>query len=104
MKDYGASLTWPEPPRALKETARKFESMFSRWRIWDPNLLKGGVGTSMAVLPQALKIDELLNRLCLLRKLYEVLPDSEQAQRDRQRDERSSHELPGLSRNQNEAK
>ena len=32
MKDYGASLTWPEPPRALKETARKFESMFSRWR------------------------------------------------------------------------
>ena len=32
MKDYGASLTWPEPPQALRETAKKFESMFSRWR------------------------------------------------------------------------
>lgn len=32
MKDYGASLSWPEPPRALGETARKFEAMFCRWR------------------------------------------------------------------------
>ena len=32
MKDYGASLTWPQPPRALSETARKFEAMFARWR------------------------------------------------------------------------
>ena len=32
MKDYGASLSWPEPPRALRETASKFESMFRRWR------------------------------------------------------------------------
>jgi len=32
MKDYGASLAFPEPPKALQETARKFESMFMRWR------------------------------------------------------------------------
>ena len=32
MKDYGASLSWPPPPRALTDTARKFESMFLRWR------------------------------------------------------------------------
>ena len=32
MKDYGASLSWPPAPRALNETARKFEAMFLRWR------------------------------------------------------------------------
>ena len=32
MKDYGASLAFPDPPKALWETARKFESMFMRWR------------------------------------------------------------------------
>ena len=32
MKDYGASLSWPPAPRALSETARKFEAMFLRWR------------------------------------------------------------------------
>ena len=32
MKDYGASLAFPDPPKALRETARKFESMFMRWR------------------------------------------------------------------------
>ena len=25
MKDYGASLEWPQPPRALKQTANKFQ-------------------------------------------------------------------------------
>ena len=25
MKDYGASLEWPQPPRALKQTALKFQ-------------------------------------------------------------------------------
>ncbi|KAF0809627.1 hypothetical protein A167_01698 [Alcanivorax sp. S71-1-4] len=34
--------------------------MLSRWRIRDPDLLKRWVCTSMAVLPQALKIYELL--------------------------------------------
>jgi hypothetical protein len=32
MKDYGASLTFPPPPKALKETSAKFEAMFRRWR------------------------------------------------------------------------
>lgn len=32
MKDYGASLAFPDPPKALRETGRKFESMFMRWR------------------------------------------------------------------------
>ena len=32
MKDYGASLAFPDPPKALRETARKFESIFMRWR------------------------------------------------------------------------
>jgi len=32
MKDYGASLAFPDPPKALRETARKFECMFMRWR------------------------------------------------------------------------
>lgn len=32
MKDYGASLTFPDPPKSLRETAMKFESMFLRWR------------------------------------------------------------------------
>jgi len=34
MKDYGASLVWPEPPRALRETANKFEAMYERWRAY----------------------------------------------------------------------
>ena len=25
MKDYGSSLEWPAPPRALKHTANKFQ-------------------------------------------------------------------------------
>ena len=25
MKDYGASLEWPNPPRALRQTANKFQ-------------------------------------------------------------------------------
>ena len=25
MKDYGASLEWPQPPRALNQTANKFK-------------------------------------------------------------------------------
>jgi len=32
MKDFGASLTFPPPPKALTETSAKFESMFLRWR------------------------------------------------------------------------
>jgi len=32
MKDYGGSLQFPTPPRALQETGRKFEAMFLRWR------------------------------------------------------------------------
>ena len=32
LKDYGASLAFPDPPKALRETGRKFESMFMRWR------------------------------------------------------------------------
>jgi len=32
MKDYGASLEWPRPPRALKQTANKFQGMYVRWR------------------------------------------------------------------------
>jgi len=32
MKDYGASLEWPNPPRALRQTANKFQSVYWRWR------------------------------------------------------------------------
>lgn len=32
MKDYGASLVWPQPPKALTATAKKFQSLYLRWR------------------------------------------------------------------------
>jgi len=32
MKDYGASLEWPQPPRSLRQTAAKFQSLYRRWR------------------------------------------------------------------------
>ena len=32
IKDYGSSLAFPYPPKALQETGRKFESMFMHWR------------------------------------------------------------------------
>jgi len=32
MKDYGGSLVWPEPPRALQATAQKFQALYRRWR------------------------------------------------------------------------
>lgn len=34
MKDHGASLQWPTPPRALRQTAAKFQAMFTRWRAY----------------------------------------------------------------------
>ncbi|ENN70521.1 hypothetical protein YQE_12697, partial [Dendroctonus ponderosae] len=34
MKDYGKSIIWPAPPRALHDTARLFRMAFNRWRAF----------------------------------------------------------------------
>jgi len=34
MKDHGACLQWPTPPRALRQTSAKFQAMFTRWRAY----------------------------------------------------------------------
>ncbi|CAG9773885.1 unnamed protein product [Ceutorhynchus assimilis] len=34
MRDYGKSVIWPAPPKALHDTARLFRMAFNRWRAY----------------------------------------------------------------------